>query len=60
VKTYNILRQSEGSTFGAIWAAEFIQFVGSVEGQKIIENYGKDQYGEGIYNDAACAKKCDE
>jgi tungstate transport system substrate-binding protein len=60
VNTYHTLCQPEGSTSGAIWAAKFIQFVGPEEGQRIIGNYGKDHYGEGIYNDAAYAKKYDE
>ncbi len=39
-----------------IWAA-FIQFVGSDEGQKIIREYGKQQYGEAVYNKKKYAKK---
>jgi tungstate transport system substrate-binding protein len=33
VNTYHTLCQPEGSTSGAIWAARFVQFVGSEEGQ---------------------------
>jgi tungstate transport system substrate-binding protein len=34
--------------------------VGSDEGRKIIVEYGKDQYGEGLYNDAVYAKNYDD
>jgi tungstate transport system substrate-binding protein len=33
--------------------------VGFEQGQKIIREYGADKYGEGLYNDAAYAKKFD-
>jgi len=33
--------------------------VSSADGQKIIAIYGKDLYGEGIYNDAKYAKQYD-
>ena len=33
---------------------------GLSQGQKIIQDYGKDKYGEGLYNDAAYAKQYDE
>ena len=45
---------------GAATAAKFIAFVASPQGQKIIQDYGKDKYGEGLYNDAAYAKQYDE
>ena len=41
-------------------AAQFIDFVISEEGQNLIRNYGADQYGEGLYNDAAYAKQYDD
>jgi tungstate transport system substrate-binding protein len=59
VNTYHTLLQPEGATPGRTYASRFIDFVGSKEGQKIIADYGKDLYGEGIYNDAAYAKKYD-
>jgi tungstate transport system substrate-binding protein len=34
--------------------------VASKDGQEIIRTYGKDKFGEGLYNDAAYAKKYDE
>jgi tungstate transport system substrate-binding protein len=59
VNTYHTLLQPEGSTPGRKSAAQFIDFVSSADGQKIIATYGKDKYGEGIYNDAAYAKQYD-
>jgi len=60
VNTYHTLLQPEGVTPGQKYASKFIDFVNSKEGQKIIATYGKDRYGEGIYNDAAYAKKYDK
>ena len=60
VNTYHTLSQPEGATPGRKYASKFIDFVGSKEGQNIIGTYGKDLYGEGIYNDAAYAKKYDK
>ncbi|MBI5250983.1 MAG: substrate-binding domain-containing protein [Desulfomonile tiedjei] len=59
VNTYHTLCQPEG-TQGQKWAAKFIQFVASEQGQKIIGDYGKDKYGEGLYNDAEYAKQYDD
>ena len=59
VNTYHTLLQPEGATPGQKYASQFIDFVNSKEGQKIIATYGKDLYGEGIYNDAEYAKKYD-
>ncbi len=60
VNTYHTLLQPEGATPGQKYAFQFIDFVSSADGQKIIANYGKDLYGEGIYNDAEYAKKYDQ
>lgn len=59
VNTYHALCQPEGATPEQNFAALFIDFVGSDKGQSIIRSYGKDLYGEGMYNDAAYAKKYD-
>jgi tungstate transport system substrate-binding protein len=59
VNTYHTLLQPTGATAGQKWAAQFIDFVSSADGQKIIASYGNDKYGEGIYNDAEYAKKYD-
>jgi tungstate transport system substrate-binding protein len=60
VNTYHALCQPSGATPGAATAAKFIDFVGSPQGQKIIQDYGKDKYGEGLYNDAAYARQYDD
>ena len=60
VNTYHALAQPAGATPGAATAARFIDFVASPTGQKLIAAYGQDKYGEGLYNDAAYAKKYDE
>jgi tungstate transport system substrate-binding protein len=59
INTYHTLAQPAGVTAGAITAAKFIDFVSSGKGQKIIGDFGKDKYGEGLYNDADYAKKYD-
>jgi tungstate transport system substrate-binding protein len=60
VNTYHALCQPPGATPGSATAAKFIDFVASPQGQKIIQDYGKNEYGEGLYNDAAYAKQYDE
>lgn len=57
VNTYNALAQPAGATPGVALAAKFIAFVASPQGQQIIKDYGKDRYGEGLYNDAAYARQ---
>jgi len=60
INTYHALCQPQGVTPGASWAAQFIDFVASDAGQQLIRDYGRDQYGDGLYNDAAYAKKYDD
>ena len=60
VNTYHALCHPPGATPGAATAAKFIDFVASPQGQKIIQDYGKDKYGEGLYNDAAYARQYDD
>jgi tungstate transport system substrate-binding protein len=60
VNRYHALCQPEGVTPGAAIAAKFIDFVSSERGQKIVRDYGKNLYGEGLYNDAAYACKYEE
>jgi len=60
VNTYHALCQPEGVIPGGTTATKFIDFVSSEKGQKIIREYGKDLYGEGLYNDAAYARKYEE
>jgi len=57
VNTYHALcHQADGKPTSEL-ASGFISFVASPEGQKIIADFGKDAHGEGLYNDAAYAKK---
>ena len=57
VNTYDALAAPSGKTSDRDIAVKFIQFVASDEGQAIIRNYGKSQYKEPLYNDAAYAKQ---
>ena len=56
VNTYHALCQPESTTPGADIAAQFIDFVASEAGQTIIREFGMAEYGEGPYNDTACAQ----
>ena len=60
VNTYHALCQPAGATPGAATAAKFVDFVASPQGQQIIRDYGKERYGEGLYNDAAYARQYDD
>ena len=60
INTYHALSQPAGVTPGASTAAKFIDFVASEKGQKIIRDYGKELYGEGLYNDAAYARQYED
>lgn len=55
INTYHTLRNPDSKT-----AAKFIDFLSSAEGQKIIRDFGKKEHGEGLYNDAAYAKKYED
>jgi tungstate transport system substrate-binding protein len=57
INTYHALCQPKDATPGQKLASEFIDYVASEKGQKIIRDYGADKYGEGLYNDAAYAKQ---
>ena len=57
INTYQTLCQPDGATAGQKIAARFIDFVASAEGQTLIQDYGKERYGEALYNDAAYARK---
>ena len=59
INTYHTLCQPEGATAGQAYAAKFIDFVVSEEGQSLIRNFGIQEYGEGLYNDAAYARQYD-
>ena len=59
VNTYNALKQNGSDTPQQKMSAKFIEFVAKGGGQEIIRTFGKELYGEAIYNDAAYAKKYD-
>ncbi|MEW6140882.1 MAG: substrate-binding domain-containing protein [Thermodesulfobacteriota bacterium] len=60
VNTYHALTVPPGATQGSKLASEFVKFVASEEGQRIVRDYGKDKHGEGLYNDAQYAQKYDK
>jgi len=57
INTYHALCQPEGRGKNATIASKFIDFAGSEQGQRIIRDYGKDLYGEAMYNDAEYASQ---
>lgn len=59
INVYHALCQPKGATPGQEWAAKFVEFLASEEGQQIISTYGKNEYGESRYKDAMYAKKYD-
>ncbi len=59
INTYHALCAPEGATDGQKLGGLFVEFVASEEGQKIIGDYGKDKFGDPMYNDAEYAKKYD-
>jgi tungstate transport system substrate-binding protein len=59
VNTYHALLAPVGTTPGQEVASRFIEFVASEEGQKLIRNYGRAQFGEGLYNDFRYARQFD-
>jgi tungstate transport system substrate-binding protein len=60
VNTYHALTSPPGATPGQDTAQKFISFVASPDGQKIIAGYGRDRFGEGLYNDEAYARQYDK
>jgi tungstate transport system substrate-binding protein len=59
VNTYHAIVAPPGATAGRDTAERFIDFVASPEGQRIIAEYGRERFGEGLYNDAAYARQFD-
>lgn len=59
INTYHALCQPKGATAGQSAASQFVDFVGSEKGQLLIRNFGKDRFGEGLYNDAEYARQYD-
>ncbi|MBI5923371.1 MAG: substrate-binding domain-containing protein [Betaproteobacteria bacterium] len=60
VNTYHALTAPPGATAGRDTAEKFVAYVASADGQKIIAEYGKDKFGEGLYNDMVYARRYDE
>ena len=57
VNVYHAYCQPGGATPRAALAAKFVDFLASEEGQKLIREFGKDQYQERLYNDAKYARQ---
>lgn len=57
INTYHALRQPEGAASAQTFAAQFVEFLGSEQGQKIIGSFGQERYGEALYNDAVYARQ---
>ena len=55
VNTYHALSTPPGTSLGSEIAKQFIAFVASEKGQTIIRNFGKELYGDSLYNDAKYA-----
>jgi len=59
VNTYHALTAPAGTTPGQSTAEKFVAFVASPAGQKIIGAYGRDRFGESLYNDLVYARQYD-
>jgi tungstate transport system substrate-binding protein len=59
INTYHGLCQPPGVTKGQPTAVQFLRFVASEAGQKVIGTFGSDRFAEPLYNDAAYAAKYD-
>lgn len=59
INTYHGLCQPKGTTTGQEAAEQFIDFLGSEAGQKIVRTYGESAHGAPMYNDAEYARQYD-
>jgi len=59
VNTYHALLAAEGATPGRAIADRFVSFVASPAGQGLMASYGRDRFGEGLYNDIQYARQYD-
>lgn len=59
VNTYHALAAPAGATPGRDTAEKFIAYVASDVGQEVIRSYGRERFGEGLYNDMRYAKQFD-
>jgi tungstate transport system substrate-binding protein len=53
INSYHGLTQPDGVTLGAELAGRFVKFLASDRGQQIIRDFGKDRYGESLYQGTA-------
>ena len=60
VNTYHAITAPPGATPGRDTAEKFVAFVASPAGQKIIGGYGRERFGEGLYNDEVYARQYDK
>jgi tungstate transport system substrate-binding protein len=60
VNTYHALTSPPGMTPGRDTAEKFVAFVASPDGQKIMSSYGRDRFGEALYNDEVYARQYDK
>ena len=60
VNTYHALIAPAGTTAGRDTAKSFVAYVASADGQKLIAEYGRDKFGEGLYNDMSYARRYDD
>jgi tungstate transport system substrate-binding protein len=56
VNTYHALRRPDGRPEAEL-AGRFIEFLASPDGQRILRDFGRDRFGEGLYNDAEYARR---
>ncbi len=52
INAYHGLTQPPGATPGADLGANFLEFLASDRGQRLIEDFGRDRYGQGLYQNA--------
>ncbi len=56
VNSYHALRRSDRGPEADL-ASRFIDFLASPDGQRIIREFGRDRFGEGLYSDAEYARR---
>jgi len=52
INAYHALTQPPGATPGADLGSNFLEFLASDRGQRLIEDFGRDRYGQGLYQNA--------
>lgn len=57
VNVYHALCQPENATPGAALGSKFVDFLASEEGTEIIREFGREEFGEPLYNDASYARQ---